>query len=99
MRLEEEAHQLTVPHYEVHVQIGGELAQLCLIDSTTKIPASLLKNTANLVAPPPPDPFAARVSNARAMRQAQEATTGIGAISGDFSLLPSAYTSHGKAVL
>jgi carbon monoxide dehydrogenase subunit G len=54
VRLEEEAPDVTILHYDVDAQIGGKLAQLGsrLIDSTAKkLAGSFFENFAKLVAP------------------------------------------------
>ncbi|TPQ37321.1 carbon monoxide dehydrogenase [Bradyrhizobium guangdongense] len=54
VRLEEEAPDITILHYETEAQIGGKLAQLGsrLIDSTSKkLAANFFENFAGVVAP------------------------------------------------
>jgi carbon monoxide dehydrogenase subunit G len=54
VRLEEEAPDVTILHYETEAQIGGKLAQLGsrLIDSTSrKLAANFFENFAGLLAP------------------------------------------------
>ena len=54
VRLEEEAPEITILHYETEAQIGGKLAQLGarLIDSTSKkLAANFFENFASVVAP------------------------------------------------
>jgi carbon monoxide dehydrogenase subunit G len=56
VRLEEEAPDVTILHYETEAQIGGKLAQLGsrLIDSTSrKLAANFFENFAGLLAPTP----------------------------------------------
>jgi uncharacterized protein len=57
VRLEEEAPDVTILHYETNAQIGGKLAQLGsrLIDSTSRrLAASFFENFAGIVAPTAP---------------------------------------------
>jgi carbon monoxide dehydrogenase subunit G len=54
VRLEEEAPEITILHYETEAQIGGKLAQLGarLIDSTSKkLAANFFENFASVIAP------------------------------------------------